>query len=294
MSDTTHRLRRTPTPRPSGRPAPRANPPREGPPRIELISIGRELLRGRIPDTNARDLARFLALRGAEIERITVIDDREAVIATTLREALERHPTLVVLTGGLGPAIDDRTLLAVADVLGRPLTRSTHAKVALDESYARLRESGVIPEAGMTAAREKMCLIPVGAEPVPNPVGVAPGVVCHLPGGAAVLCLPGSPREARAMLEPALAELGELTLAGAVARREIEAPTPDESGLRALVEQLAREHPDVWVHSRPQRSRRGGLRVMVTLEAAAPLEAEAERAADAATKRFLALAAGSP
>jgi molybdopterin-biosynthesis enzyme MoeA-like protein len=250
-------------------------------------------LRGRIPDANARELARFFTMRAAMVERMTVIDDREAAIAVALREALERHPTLVVLTGGLGPAIDDRTLLAVAEVLGRPLSRSARAKAALDESYARLRASGVIAESGMTAAREKMCLLPVGAEPIANPVGVAPGVVCHLPGGAAVLCLPGSPREARAMLEPALGELGELSLAGAVARREIEAPTADEAGLRAILEQLAREHPAVWVHSRPQRGRRGMLRVMVTLEAAAPGQAEAERAADAATNRLLALAAGS-
>ncbi len=61
--------------RPSAQPAPKVRPQRGGPVRVELISIGRELLRGRIADGNAQKVSRFFTQKGAIIRRITVVDD---------------------------------------------------------------------------------------------------------------------------------------------------------------------------------------------------------------------------
>lgn len=280
--------------RPSGRPAPKVRPEREGAIRVELVSIGRELLRGRIRDENACNVARFLTQRGADVRRVTVVDDDEREISAALREALGRNPHLVVTTGGLGPTDNDRTVAALADVLG--LTMSVHAgaKALVGEAYRTLAERRLVPQSGLTAAREKICTLPVGSVPLRNPVGVSPGILLKLPGGAAVLSLPGMPDEVRAVLEQALPALGALAPKSAVARREIESPTADESTLIPLLERLCLEFPSLWIESHPAGSRRRGSRIVISVEASGTTQAEADRAVDQAVKRLLAIAAGGP
>ena len=90
----------------SGRPTPKARPTKTGATRIELISIGSELLRGRIHDENARNVARYFAQRGAIIQRITTVDDHERSISRAFRDALDRNPHLVISTGGLAPLFE--------------------------------------------------------------------------------------------------------------------------------------------------------------------------------------------
>jgi molybdenum cofactor synthesis domain-containing protein len=279
--------------RPSGRPAPRVRPARAGAARIELVAVGRELVRGRVHETNTTALARYFSDRGALVQRITIIDGRAEVIGRCLREALERNPNLVVTTGGLGPGSDDETLVAVAEVLGRPLAVHAEAKELVEAAYTSLQKRR-LGRGGLTAARQKLYSLPLGAVPVPNPAGVAPGVICRLAGGSAILCLPGIPEEMRAVLETGLPRLQELVPQFQVAEREIEAPTADESALRPILDRLATEHPGVWVHSHPVTSRRSGSKIRIRLEASAASLPEANAALDRAVKRLLALAAGSP
>jgi molybdopterin-biosynthesis enzyme MoeA-like protein len=282
-----------PVQRRTGRPAPKVRPERSGRLHAELLLVGRDLLRGRVTEANAQQLAGSLARRGALVHRITVVDDTEQAVARAVREALERNPHLLITTGGLGPAPDDRTLVAVSTVLGRPLTLNHQARAMVESAYQRQREAGLVKRDGLNLAREKMCKIPVGSLPVPNDKGVAPGVVCRLPGGAAVVCLPGTPREARSVLEQALQLLKELVPHGRTMLREIEAPTADESELPPLLERLTQEYPNIWISSRPVGSGRRGSKVVVMLEASAATEAEAEQIIENATGRLLALAAGS-
>jgi len=279
--------------RPSGEPAPKVRPKRTGPVRVELISVGRELLRGKIADGNAQRIARHLTQKGVLIRRITVVDDSSKSIAAALREALERDPHLVVTTGGLGPAEDDRTLAGVCEALELPLTLSGPTKVMVEEAYQRLRASKIVSDGGLTPTREKMCKIPVGSTPVPNPLGVSPGVFVRLPGGAIVLCLPGMPEEMQAVLEAALPMMN-VGLEGQVARREVEAPTSDESQLRPLIDRLTHEFPGVWINSRPAGSRKTGGRIVIRVEATGETQDDADAAVDGCVKRLLALAAGSP
>lgn len=280
--------------RPVVRPAPRVRPTLGAPAIVELISVGMELLRGRLADANAAELARRLSLRGASVRRIVIVGDDEPSIVAALSEALGRQPHLVILTGGLGPALDDRTAGAVAEALQLPMAPSVTAREMVEAGYRRLEAQGVVGRGGLTAAREKMCHLPVGAEPIPNAAGVAPGILCTLPGGAAVLALPGRPDEAIAAFEAALPLLRELPERHVVAQREVEAPTADESALRPLLDRLVREFPNVWINSRPSGSRRRGSKATILIEAAGPNRAEADVAVDGAVRRLLALAAGSP
>lgn len=279
--------------RASGEPAPKVRPDRSGLLHVELISVGRELLRGRIVDGNSQFLAGFFSARGALIRRIVVVDDNDRAITGALLEALERNPNLVVVSGGLGVAADDRTLAAVAAALGRPLTVSQPARDMVEHGYRRLYEQRAVRTAGMTEAREKLCRIPVGSDVVPNALGLSPGVICNLPGGASVLCLPGSPDEMRAVLEAALPMLKDKVPRQYMSRREIEAPIPDESALRPMLDQLSREFSNVAVSSRPVSTRRKGLKVVVSLESTAATEEQADAAIDEALRRLLAMAAGS-
>ena len=282
-----------PAPRRSSRPAPKVRPERAGTLWVELISIGRELLRGKIADGNAQRLARLLTQRGASVRRITVVEDSVAGISAALVEALGRGPQLVVTTGGLGPAEDDRTLEGLGSALNLPLVLDAQRKAAVEAGYARLERRHVVHAGGLTAAREKLCRVPVGAKTIENPLGVAPGVVLRLPGGASVLALPGMPEEMRAVLEAALPAL-DLDLAAETAEREVESPTADEAALEPLLERLSEEFPAVWIHSRPAGSRRTGARIVIRLEATAAQREEAEAVLDACVERLLALAAGCP
>lgn len=271
---------------------PRVRPRREGPLHVELISVGRDLLKGSVRDANGPWLAERLSSRGALVHRITVVDDHEQAIEAAVAEALLRQPHLVVTSGGLGPAADDRTLSAVAGALQLPLTASPPARQMVEDAYRRLRQAGILASDAMTRAREKTCSVPVGGHPIANPIGIAPGVLVRLTGGAAVLCLPGEPDEMRAVFEAGEPLLRDLFPRRHRAVREVEAPTADESELRPLLDRLSAEYPMVFVTSRHPGFKSKGSRVVLSLEASCADRGEAESAVDCAVKRLLALAAG--
>jgi len=156
-----------------------------------IISTGNELLIGKIVNTNAQWLAEKLTLLGFRVERIVSVPDDPDAVAETFREALSAR--VVVSTGGLGPTFDDRTMEAAAAAYRRPLLLDPEAYEMVREKYERARME-------MTPERVKMAYMPLGAEPLRNPVGTAPGA--HLVvGGTHVFILPGPPREMKAMFE---------------------------------------------------------------------------------------------
>ena len=81
--------------------------------RLEVVTIGDELLLGFTIDTNAAHLAREFAAIGVRISRRATVGDDPEIIATAVREALERTGA-VITTGGLGPTADDRTKPVIA------------------------------------------------------------------------------------------------------------------------------------------------------------------------------------
>jgi nicotinamide-nucleotide amidase len=237
-------------------------------------------------------LAEALTRKGAVVHRITVVDDTSRAIEAALGEALDRRSHLVVTTGGLGPGSDDRTLDAIASVLTRPLTMNPEARRMVESAYRRLHEQRLVSQEGLNVGREKMCAIPVGAEPILNPVGAAPGILLRLSGGGTVLALPGVPDEARAVFDEALPKLRDLFSRGHLARREVDTPTRDESVLGPLLERLAEEFPGVRVQSRAPGFERRDARITVTLETTGPTRKEAELLVEGALRRLIELAGG--
>jgi molybdenum cofactor synthesis domain-containing protein len=274
----------------SARPAPRVHPERSGPVHVEIISVGREILRGQVADSNSRYLAGRLSKAGTVIHRMTVVDDNDRAIAGAVTEAIKRGVNLIITTGGLGPTSDDVTLGGVADALGVPLSINTHAKAMVEEAYARLKSEGKVAHGGMTRSREKMCAILIGSEPIRNDAGIAPGIITRISGGATVVCLPGVPEEMRAVWKSVEPKIKELESALVQARREVEAPTADESVLQPWLDELHAEFPTVWIKSHSSGFGSKGKGIRVTFEAYAPTAHEAELAVDGALRRLLSMA----
>jgi molybdenum cofactor synthesis domain-containing protein len=159
----------------------------------ELISIGSELLNGRTLNTLGKTLGGALSGIGLELSRDTTIPDDLEIIQDTLEAALERS-SVVILSGGLGPTIDDITREAVAGLLAKNiyLDHETVKKMARHDA-----EQGHIT----TEAGKRQALIIEGAQILPNAVGAAPGQQIDLPGGKTVFILPGVPAEFISIME---------------------------------------------------------------------------------------------
>ncbi|MBL8601521.1 MAG: CinA family nicotinamide mononucleotide deamidase-related protein [Myxococcales bacterium] len=157
-----------------------------------IVSIGSELLRGEVPDTNAAWLARRLDELGFEIVEITTVGDEVSQIAQTLRR-LAAQAAVVMVTGGLGPTSDDRTAEAAASVLGVGLHQDP---VALTKIRRKLGALG----RAITPSLEAQSEVPETAEVLGNPVGFAPSFLVQL-AEAEVIFLPGDPSEMEACFE---------------------------------------------------------------------------------------------
>lgn len=169
-------------------------------PRVEIVTIGDELLLGFTIDTNGAHLARELAAIGIEVaRRVTVRDDADA-IASAVGDALERTGA-VITTGGLGPTSDDHSKAAVARVFGREM-RLDAEHLAWMEARWQARFKRPLP-----ASNRAQALIPEGARKLTNNHGSAPGIWIEDEHGRWVAMLPGVPREMRGMLADTLLPL---------------------------------------------------------------------------------------
>ena len=158
--------------------------------RIELVTIGNEVLSGRTFDTNFVFLARALEEASVIVTCHTTVGDSVEAIGEALKLALGRADG-VIMTGGLGPTPDDLTRKAVATALNRPLQ--------LDETtLAHIRERGKRAARRLPASGETMALVPGGAELFQNPVGAAPGILIDYR-KKPVFLLPGPPPELEAL-----------------------------------------------------------------------------------------------
>ncbi|MFL5585081.1 MAG: competence/damage-inducible protein A [Gemmatimonadaceae bacterium] len=162
--------------------------------RVELITIGDELLLGFTVDTNAAHIARTLAAEGVEIVRRATVGDDAERIALAVREALDRTGA-VITTGGLGPTSDDLTKPAIARLFGR--------KMVLDEEIASAIEQrwrARFPTSKFPATNRMQAEVPEGARILTNRHGTAPGIWLEDDSGRWVAMIPGVPREMRGML----------------------------------------------------------------------------------------------
>lgn len=249
---------------------------------VEIVSIGDELLRGVVQDSNSHWIAKRIAARGARLTRVTVLPDTPAIVAEEIRSALGRRPALVLTQGGLGPTDDDRTREAIALATGRPLEPHPEAEAIVRRRYMELAAAGRVSDAALHDARLRMAWLPRGAWALDNQVGAAPGVGLEIE-ATTIVALPGVPPELHWIWENPLApELGRILGPGGFAERTVTLDLRDESAIAAMLRELRARHPDVYVKSRA-KGFEAGEEVRVTLTAAGADDGAARRLVDAAS-----------
>jgi nicotinamide-nucleotide amidase len=159
--------------------------------RCEVVAIGTELLLGVIVDSNSSWIGEQLALAGIDSLYQTKVGDNFGRMETVIRQALERSDA-VICCGGLGPTQDDITRDVIAKVMGVELVRD-------DAIASEIRRRFEVRGRTMTLNNLRQTDIPVGAYPIPEMPGTAPGLVCSV-GDKVVYCVPGVPSEMKEMV----------------------------------------------------------------------------------------------
>ncbi|MEV8454159.1 isocitrate/isopropylmalate family dehydrogenase [Streptomyces sp. NPDC052095] len=199
-------------------------------PTATVVTVGDELLRGDLEDTNAGGASRMLGERGIQVRVRHTIGDDETAIAEAIRPSLGRDDVIVVM-GGLGPTSDDVTRSAVARALGRPLE---HREEAWQGVVERLTRFGV----AIHDDNRRQALFAEGADLLPNPNGTAWGCRAEAQ-DSVVIMLPGPPKEClpmlAAVLHDGLPQLPEPPATTTVFRRTLGIIEADAA---ALVDQL--------------------------------------------------------
>lgn len=242
-----------------------------------IIAVGSEMLTPFRLDTNSLAITERLNAIGCDVRLKAVVGDDVRELVEVLEHAL-RLVDVIILTGGLGPTADDITREAIARVLDVPLDE--------DESVVeRIRQRFARRGLEMPAINRRQAQIPRGATRLDNPNGTAPGIWAER-GHAAIVALPGPPREMTPMFD-------------AVVRERL-APRTGGAGLfRRVLKVTGRTESDVDAHAEPIYS--GWLtapvpiattilavlgQIELHLTARAADRAEADRALDAAVAQL--------
>jgi nicotinamide-nucleotide amidase len=182
----------------------------------EILTIGDELTRGEIVDTNSSWLAARLWDLDVTVRWMTSCRDDAEDMRRAFTEAAGRAD-VVLVSGGLGPTEDDLTVDVVAELVGV-------AAVIDEPARAQMAAWFTARGAPIAAIQLRQVRVPAGARVYPNRAGLAPGFEVQI-GGTPVLCVPGVPREMHAIVEhgmgPRVAELRDARGAAPRIAREI-------------------------------------------------------------------------
>jgi molybdenum cofactor synthesis domain-containing protein len=201
-------------------------------PTAVILTVGNEIVSGDVENTNASWLSRRLASIGLEVTLLAAVRDDIQEIAVFLRAETPRAG-YVFVTGGLGGTPDDITREAIAAAFGVPCEE---IEWLAGDLRSRFEGRGL----GEYAAR--WACLPSGAEPIPNPLGGAPGFVL-----GNVFVFPGLPSEMKAMFEEVAARFQGRPVAAWRCRYRT-----GEGQIVSVLEKATRLHPAVEVGSYPR------------------------------------------
>ena len=180
--------------------------------RAEILTIGDELCRGEIVNTNSSYFAARLWDLNITTRWMTSCNDDEADFSAALRLATSRAD-LVLCSGGLGPTEDDLTVDVVARLAGVEPVVDEAAKAHMLERFGRMITGGQVSSEKLeelTRIQLRQVRVPAGARVHANRAGLAPGFEIPV-GGVPIICMPGIPREVYSIWDGGLsAHLAEL------------------------------------------------------------------------------------
>ena len=204
--------------------------------KVNLITIGDEILIGQIIDTNSAWMATQLNLIGAEIEEIISISDDLATIKDTIARGFGQADVLL-MTGGLGPTKDDVTKKAIAKYFGVGLVFDPPSYERIQKLFERWGRS-------TTEAHRQQCYMPANAELLINKMGTAPGMLFKQ-GDKLLISMPGVPYEMQYLMEHhVLPQLKKLNTNISIAHRTILTVGEGESRIAARIEHIENSLPE--------------------------------------------------
>lgn len=157
--------------------------------KVEIITIGDEILIGQIVDTNSAWMGAELSKAGFDVVQITSVHDEAMPIQSGLKAALGRAD-VVLVTGGIGPTKDDVSKRTLCDFFHTRLVHSEAVLQNIQRLYTHRRD--VLND--LTRAQ---AMVPEGATIIQNTVGTAPITWFDCEGGQVVVSMPGVPYEMR-------------------------------------------------------------------------------------------------
>lgn len=159
--------------------------------KLELLSIGDELLIGHTLNTNAHWMAHELNKIGFTIRQQMTISDEKQHILGAVDEAL-KNVDVVLITGGLGPTNDDLTMPVLNEYFGGNLVKD-------QEVYNDIEK--LVTERGfaMNENNQRQAIVPDNCRVIRNQFGTAPGLWFERD-GKVVVAMPGVPFEMKGMI----------------------------------------------------------------------------------------------
>lgn len=154
--------------------------------KVEILSVGTELLMGQIANTNAQYISRRLPEIGLGVFYHSVVGDNPQRLSECLNHALTRSD-IIITTGGLGPTQDDLTKEAIANTLGLEMKLHEESEKAIKEYFTKTGKT-------MAENNLRQAYFPAGSIILDNDEGTAPGCIIEKD-GKCIIMLPGPPKE---------------------------------------------------------------------------------------------------
>ncbi|MBN3038878.1 MAG: competence/damage-inducible protein A [Candidatus Omnitrophica bacterium] len=161
--------------------------------KAEIICVGTEILLGKIVNTNAQYLSQKLAQLGIDVHYHSTVGDNTERLYLAIKRGLHRS-NVIIITGGLGPTVDDLTLEGIAQVLQKKLILNRNILKDIKDHFHKRH----IP---MPKENVRQALVPEGAKALKNEVGTAPGLIIRWHEKKVLIALPGVPAEMKPMVE---------------------------------------------------------------------------------------------
>jgi len=160
--------------------------------KAEIISIGSEILKGQIVDTNANFIAQKLTKLSIDLNYISAVGDNQKMLLSLFKKAFNRSD-LIITTGGLGPTEDDITYQTIGRALNLKLIKYPEAEEHLRKFLNRINIK-------ISPSNLKQIYLPEGAKIIINQYGTAPAMI--LEKDNKIICsFPGVPHEMKNLIE---------------------------------------------------------------------------------------------
>lgn len=159
--------------------------------KVEIITIGDEILIGQVVDTNSAWIGQKLNSIGAAVQRITSISDDLSVIKNAIADAAARAD-VVLLTGGLGPTNDDITKVALCEYFNCDTVFHGEVLNHIEQLFKRFGRT-------VSEVNRQQAALPQACEPLHNAMGTAPGMWFDTD-KTVIVSMPGVPYEMKSIM----------------------------------------------------------------------------------------------